>query len=176
MARTNNIDAEKIGNVADQMKADQSKARKTQIIEGHWILGDGGPQFASNIKFESGEITLESDNPTFMGGGGTLPGPMHYCFYGLASCYTGVFAAAATELGIHLDSLAIRVEADLNFARVFGISEEPIMEEVRVILRVASSSTEEKLREAERLALERCPVVYTLRNQIRLVPSIQLSA
>lgn len=176
MPRTNNVDTEKMGSFADQMKADPSKARKTQVIEGQWILGDGGPQFKSNIKFEGGEATFESDNPTFMGGGGTLPGPMHYCFYGLASCYTGVFAAAATELGIRLDSLTIRVEADLNFGRVFGISDEPIMEEVRVILQVASSATEEKLQEAERLALERCPVVYTLRNQIKLVPSLQLTA
>lgn len=175
MPRANNVDAEKMVGFAGQLKADPSKARKTQVIEGEWLLTDGGPQFKSNIKFEGGEVTFESDNPTFMGGGGTLPGPMHYCFYGLAACYTGVFAAAATELGIQLDSLTIRVEADLNFGRVFEISDEPIMEEIRVILQIASSATEQKLQEAERLALERCPVVYTLRNQIKLVPSLEVS-
>lgn len=176
MARTNNIDADRIAGFVEQIKADPSKARKTQVIEGQWVLGDGGTQFKSQIKFEGGETTFDTDSPTFMGGGGTMPGPMHYCFYGLASCYTGVFAAAATELGVQLDSLTIRVEADLNFSRVFGVSGEPIMEEVRVILHVVSSSPEQKIREAEQLALERCPVVYTLRNQVRLVPVLQKGA
>jgi uncharacterized OsmC-like protein len=176
VARINNVDVEKIRSFMEQVNADPSRARKTQVIEGEWVLRDGGPQFRSHVTFESGDATLETDNPTFMGGGGALPGPMHYCFYGLAACYTGVFAAAATELGVRLDSLTARVEADLNFAPVFGVSDEPIMEEVRVILNVVSSSGEAAVREAERLALERCPVVYTLRHQIRLVPSLHISA
>lgn len=175
MARINNIDAEQITGFVEQIKADPSKARKTQVIEGQWVVGDGGPQFRSHVTFEGGEAVFETDNPMFMGGSGTLPGPMHYCFYGLASCYTGVFAAAATELGVRLDSLSTRVEADLNFSRVFGISDKPIMEEVRVILQVVTISGEENVREAEKLALERCPVVYTLRNQIKLVPSLEVS-
>jgi hypothetical protein len=41
------------------------------------------------------------------------------------------------------------------------------MEEVRVMLRVVSDAPEEMIREAEALALRRCPVVFTLRNPIR---------
>ncbi len=37
-----------------------------------------------------------------MGGSGSLPGSMHYCFYGLASCYTDTFATIAAILGIEL--------------------------------------------------------------------------
>jgi len=175
MARTNNTDADRIASFVEQIEADPMRARKTQVIEGQWIFGDGGPQFRSQIRFEGGEAVFEIDNPTFMGGSGTMPGPMHYCFFGLASCYTSVFVAAATGLGVVLDSVTTRVEADMNFSRVFGISDEPIMEEVRVILHVATSSGQEKVREAEELALERCPVVYTLRNQIKLVPSLEIS-
>lgn len=86
MARTNNVDVEKIQQTEDAIKKDPSEARKTQVIEGEWQVEEGTVQYRSTIGFEGGETVFEADNPTFMGGGGNLPGPMHYCFYGLASC------------------------------------------------------------------------------------------
>ena len=103
-----------------------------------------------------------------MGGGGSLPGPMHYCFFGLASCYTGTFATMAAMLGIKLKKLTARVEADVNFSRVFGLNTDPVMEEVRVKLHVESDAPEEKIKQAEELALQRCPVVFTLKNPVNL--------
>jgi len=38
MGRTNNVDAEKIKGFVEQIEADPSKARKTQVIEGQWVL------------------------------------------------------------------------------------------------------------------------------------------
>jgi uncharacterized OsmC-like protein len=174
MARTDNVNLDGMNGFEKQISSDASKARKTQVIEGEWILTEGGPQFKSTIKFEGGQTVFETDNPTFMGGNGTMPGPMHYCFFGLASCYTGVFASQAAALGIELKSLKVRVEADINFSRVFGINEDPIMEEIRVILQVVSDAPEEKIWEAEALAVERCPVVYTLSNKILLLPTLEI--
>lgn len=175
MTLVDNVNLNAMNSFAEQIKKDPSVGKKTQVMEGEWVLAVGGPQFISTIKFEGGQTVFETDNPTFMGGGGSLPGPMHYCFFGLASCYTGVFASNAAALGVHIKSLTIRVEADVNFSRVFGISDQPIMEEIRVILRVVSDAPEEKIREAERLALDRCPVVYTLRNRISLAPSLEIA-
>jgi len=174
MARINNVDIKKVEEFAEQIKSDSSKARKTQVIEGEWLVREGKTQFQGNVKFEGGETTFQVDNPTFMGGGGNLPGPMHYCFFGLASCYTGTFATMAAMLGIELKRVTTRVEADVNFSRVFGINDEPVMEEVRVILNVVSDAPEEKIREAETLALQRCPVVYTLKNPVKLTPKLEI--
>jgi uncharacterized OsmC-like protein len=175
MSRINNVDLQRMDEFTTQVREDPSKSRRTQVIEGEWILDDSGPQFTSTVAFEAGKATFQADNPTFMGGSGSLPGPMHYCFFGLASCYTGVFASMAASLGVELKSLTARVEADVNFSKVFGLGEEPIMEEVRVILKAVSDAPEEKIREAERLALERCPVVFTLRNVIKLTPSLEIA-
>ena len=175
MRRINNVDIDKVRQFGEQLKADPSKARKTQIIEGEWLVQEGGAQFRSAINFEGGQTVFEVDSPTFMGGGGKLPGPMHYCFYGLASCYTATFATMASMLGIELKRLTTRVEADVNFSRVFGISDAPVMEEVRVTLNVVSSAPEEKIREAEGLAIQRCPVVFTLKNPVKLTPYLKIS-
>ncbi|MEW6195584.1 MAG: OsmC family protein [Bacteroidota bacterium] len=175
MAKINNVNLAGVKAFEEQIKKDSSAARKTQGVEGEWVLEEGGAQFISKIKFEGGETEFKVDNPTFMGGSGSLPGPMHYCFYGLASCYTGTFATMAAMLGIKLKKLTTKVEADVNFSKVFGISEEPIMEEVRVKLTVVSDEPEEKIKQAEELALQRCPVVFTLKNPVKLVPALEIS-
>ncbi|HMN50031.1 MAG TPA: OsmC family protein [Ignavibacteriaceae bacterium] len=144
MNKINNVNIEGVKAFEEKIMNDFSLARKTQGVEGEWILEEGNTQFVSKIKFEGGETEFKVDNPTFMGGSCSLPGPMHYCFYGLASCYTGTFATMAAMLGIKLKKLTTKVEADVNFSKVFGISEEPIMEEVRVKLIVVSDAPEEK--------------------------------
>ncbi len=173
MPRINNVNLDGVQAFLEAIKAEPAKARKTQVIEGEWLF-EGNSQFRSVVGFEGGQATIEADNPTFMGGRGTLPGPMQYCFYGFASCYTGVFATMASMLGIELKKLSVRVEADINFEKVFGISDAPIIEEIRVKISVASDAPEEKIREAERLAQERCPAVYTLGNIIPLKPSLEI--
>jgi uncharacterized OsmC-like protein len=175
MPRINNVNVENVQTFGTQIQNDPSISRTTQVIEGEWILEEGKTQFRSKINFEGGETVFEVDNPTFMGGSGNLPGPMHYCFYGLASCYTGTFATMAAMLGIELKKLTARVEADVNFSRVFGLSEDSTMEEVRVTLQVESDAPEEKILEAEKLALERCPVVFTLRNPVKLTPKLEIT-
>ncbi len=175
MSRVNNVDLNKVAEFGNQIKGDANKAKKTQVIEGEWLLIEGGAQFKSTINFEGGQTVFEVDSPTFMGGSGKLPGPMHYCFYGLASCYTATFATMAAMLGIELRKLTTRVEADVNFSRVFGLGDQPVMEEVRVILNVVSDAPEDKIKEAETLAIQRCPVVFTLKNPVRLVSDIRIS-
>lgn len=172
--RINNVDVQKVNAFEEKIKNDPSSAKKTQVIKGEWIATDSEVQFQSSIEFEGGTTLFKVDNPTFMGGGGNFPGPMHYCFFGLASCYTGTFATMASALGIQIKSLFTTVEADINFSRVFGISDAPVMEEVRVVLHVESGAPEEKIKEAEKLALERCPVVFTLKNPVNLKADLDI--
>lgn len=174
MGRMNNVDVASLEKFAKEMEQNPAKAKKTQVIEGEWILEEGGAQFKATISYEGGKTVLQSDQPTNLGGGGTLPGPMHYCFFGLASCYTSTFATMASMMGIKLEKLSCRVEADVNFSKVFGLSEEPIMEGVRVTLQVKSDASEEKLKEVEQLAFQRCPVVFTLTTPVKLKTKMEI--
>jgi len=173
MARFNNVELERLRQTREQFERDPASARRTQVLEGEWVLGNGAPQFRAILQYEHGQSVLEMDNPSFMGGGGTLPGPMHYCFSGLAACYASTFAIVAAELGLELRQLRVRVEADVNFLRTFGLADAPTMEEVRVQLLIDSPASDEQLQHAEELARQRCPVVYTLTHPIRLQTSWQ---
>ncbi|MBP7867405.1 MAG: OsmC family protein [Acidobacteria bacterium] len=173
--KVNNVSVDQVRAFAEAASADPAKAVRRQVVEARWVPEDGPVQFEGVVKFERGEARFQLDNPSFMGGSGQHPGPFQYCFFGLAACYTGIFATFASQAGIVLKSLAIRVEADINFSRVIGLGEQPPMEEVRVTLSVESDADPEKIREVEEAALQRCPVVYTLRNPIRLVPGLEIN-
>ncbi|MBI2288001.1 MAG: OsmC family protein [Chloroflexi bacterium] len=168
MAVLNNVNVGMLEQVAREAEADKSKLKRTQKIEGEWRFEEGAPQFRAEVGFEGGKVVFESDQPKNLGGGGTRPGPLHYCFFGLVACYTATFAAIASQMGIKLNKLSAKLEGNLNFSRVFGLSIEPVMEEIRIALHVKSDTPREKLEEVEKLASERCPAVFALTESVRL--------
>lgn len=174
MAILNNVNAGMLEQIAREAQTDKSKVKRTQKIEGEWLLAEGGPQFRAEVSFEGGKIVMESDQPKNLGGGGTRPGPLHYCFFGLVSCYTATFAAMASMMGIRLQKLTAKLEGNLNFSRIFGLSKEPVMEEIRIALTVESDAPKEKLEEIEKLAYERCPAVFALTEKVKLNTSLEI--
>jgi uncharacterized OsmC-like protein len=174
MTILNNVNAGRLEQVIREAETDKSKVKRTQKVNGEWLLDEGSPQFRAEVNFEGGKIIMESDQPTNLGGGGTRPGPLHYCFFGLASCYTATFAAMASMMGIELKRLTAKLEGDLNFSRVFGLSTEPVMERVRIALQVESDASQEKLEEVEKLTYERCPAVFALTEQVKFKTSLEV--
>ena len=174
MTILNNVNVSALEKVITEAQTDKSKVKRTQKIEGEWRVEEGGPQFQAKVNFEGGKMIMASDQPTNLGGGGTLPGPLHYCFFGLLSCYTSTFAAMASMMGIRLKKLTARLDGDLNFSRVFGLSKEPVMEKISIVLQVSSDASLEKLEEVEKLANERCPAVFALTEQVKLNTTLEV--
>ncbi len=174
MAVVNNVNVGTLEQVVKEAQTDKSKVKRLQRIEGEWLLKEGGPQFRAEVIFEGGKVVMESDQPKNLGGGGTRPGPLHYCFFGLVSCYTATFAAVASQMGIELRKVTARLEGNLNFSRVFGLSKEPVMEEIHIALFVESDAPREKLEEIEKLAYERCPAVFALTEKMKLNTSLEV--
>ena len=174
MTNLNNVNVGKLEQITKEAETDNSKVKRTQKIDGEWLLEEGGPQFKAKVSFEGGKIIMESDQPKNLGGGGTRPGPLHYWFFGLVSCYTTTFATMASQMGIKLQKLTAKVEGDLNFSRVFGLSRDPVIKEIRITLEVESDAPQEKLEEAEKLAYERCPAVFALTEPVKLNTSLEV--
>ncbi len=165
--KLNNVDVDKLKKVEEEIRADLSKAKKVNRIEGDWNSGEGS-QFSATVGFENGKVTLESDQPGFLGGGGTVPGPMVYCLFGSASCYAATFATMAALEGVELKRFRLIAEASVDFSKVLGLSDNPIAEGVKFTLEVESDASAQKLQELEDLATQRCPAVYCLTNPIPL--------
>ena len=165
--KLNNVNLDKAGAFVEEAKKDKSKALKVKRVEGNWNLEDGKVQFVSTLEHANGSTIVEADAPPFMGGSGLKPDPVQYCLFGLAACFAQTFASIAAEDGIELKKLKVTAENKVNLSRALGLSNEPIVEGVKLIVEV-SNSDKDKLKEIGQLAKERCPGVYCLTNPIKL--------
>ena len=170
--RRNNVDLQAMEKTAAEIRSDAAAGRRKTRVEGTWNLTAGEPQFRAEIAVGRQSFVLEADQPPFAGGGGTRVGPIHYALFGLVSCFTATFASVAAAEGIDLQELRAAGEFELNFAKVFGVAEEPVVEEVRLSLTVRSDAPWESLEAALRQAEERCPASFCLKNPIRLAASL----
>src|SRR3989338_2667975 len=165
--KLNNINLDKADAFVEEVKQDKSKAIKIKKVEGSWNFIEGKSQFKSTLEHPNGTTVVEADGPPFIGGSGIKPDPVQYCLFGLAACFAQTFASIAAEKGIKLDKLKVAAENKVNLSKALGLSNEPIVERVKLLIEV-SDVDKDKLKEIEQLAEERCPGVYCLTNPIKL--------
>ncbi len=171
----NNVNTEAMGKFFEQAKADPETAKKKKRVEGEWVFEEGKAQFKATLAFKQGERVVESDFAPFMGGRGLAPDPVQYCLYGLAACYAGTFVSIATMEGVELRELRVAIENKMDLSRALGLSDNPIVEGVEIVLSVSSDAPREKLEEIEAEAKERCPGVYCLTEPIPLSTRVEVS-
>jgi uncharacterized OsmC-like protein len=164
--KINNVNITSAGAFVEQAKADPSVVKKIKRVEGRWCFDEGRPQFSATMPHKTGETTVKADFAPFMGGEGLAPDPIQYCLYGLAACYAGTFVGLAAAAGVVLRSLSVAAENRVDLSRSLGLSDAPVVEQVKLALEVETDADEEQIAELERLARSRCPGVYCLSNPI----------
>ncbi len=170
----NRVNVEKFKTTVENAKKDPSIAQKTIIIEGFWRLNEQtGPQFETRLGTENaGELTLQTDEPTGIGGGGTSYNPVQLCIAGLVACYAATYAKWAAMEGILLKSFKITGTANIDMSAAFGISDVDALKNLQIDLFIESDTDIEKLLEINEIAKARCPGYYCVSHAI--IPKIDL--
>lgn len=71
-------------------------------------------------------------------------------------------------MGIKIQDLKVSAENFTDLSKTLGLTNNPIVEKVKIIATVKSDAKEEQIKELEKMANERCPGVYCLVNPIPL--------
>src|SRR5215467_4990608 len=105
--------------------------------------------------------------PVHVGGQNCAPTPLEFLLSGAVGCYAAVFAFYAAKLGVTYDSFeaVARTDFDARGHMIPG-APKPGFQKVSIAIRVTSDAPAEALREVERLALEGCPGISTLREPV----------
>jgi uncharacterized OsmC-like protein len=168
----NNTDVDKIQNTIDNGKKDRQFLRKSIKMQGEWNLDPKyGYQFKTELTYEKGKQTIEIDSPSFLGGNGSRVGPMGYCIAGITSCFIATFVSVASSKGIIFNKLNVNAECNINFAKTFDITDEPITESINFFIDAKSEDMmidKQKLQELIRMAEERCPAIYSMSHIIKV--------
>jgi uncharacterized OsmC-like protein len=162
----NRVNLEAFDKTVKKAKEDSESALKTLKVEGTWRLGEKGPQFESELKYENGRVILFSDEPSFLGGGGMAVNPIQYCLFGIASCFAATFAKWAAVEGVELEELTITAEANLNMSLSFGVSDDPILDKMTLSVNAKTESSEEDVERIRQITVKRCPAYYCLAEAV----------
>lgn len=169
----NRYNLDKLKERIDKAHDNSSEAHRRVYIEGEWLLkASEGPQFTGAVRTERGMVVVGCDEPTFLGGGGTVPGPMQFFFYGALGCFISTYAQQAALRGIVLRSLKVKATVEMDLSRFLGISPDPIVKRIDWKISVDSDATDQQLEELKMQAEEASPAYYCLTNPAKLEISV----
>ena len=163
-----NVNTQALRKTAAAAEADPAAVKQEVSFDGEWQTSDG-PQFVASIPVPNGEpVRFQADFPPPMGGTGSAPNPLAYCFWGGLACYAMTYAQEAARQGVELRSLRARVEARVDQSRALGVTDNPPVEQIDWQLEVDADADGQRLEAIKQIADDHCPGVFCLRNAIDL--------
>ena len=122
----------------------------------------------TEVDIKTGAHTFKVDEPPALGGGDAAANPVQYALASLGSCQAITYRLWATQLGIELDSLSVRVEGDLDLRGFFGVDDSirPGFTAVRVAVTVTGPESSERYAELAAAVDQHCPVLDLFQNPV----------
>lgn len=112
-----NVATDALSQTIEKATTDPAAVRQHVSLDGEWQTQPGAAQFRATIPVPTGDpVVFEADFPGPMGGTGSAPNPLAYCFWGGLACYAMTYAQEAARRGVELRALRARVEADVMSA------------------------------------------------------------
>jgi uncharacterized OsmC-like protein len=150
--------------IADTRKAITDDAANAQVV----FAAQGTLVGVTEVDIKTGAHTFKVDEPPALGGADAAANPVQYALASLGSCQAITYRLWATQLGIELDSLTVRVEGDLDIRGFFGVDDRvrPGLSAVRVEVSVAGPETADRYAELAAAVDEHCPVLDLFQNPV----------
>ncbi|MFP4151144.1 MAG: OsmC family protein [Candidatus Aenigmatarchaeota archaeon] len=117
------------------------------------------------------------DEPKDFGGNDTGPNPIEYVFTGLAGCLNVTAHQVASERGIEIKELKLKVSGDLDLEGFLDKESDKRagFEEIEVTVDIETDASEDREKEILKEAEERCPVSDNLQHRTGLKLKINRS-
>ena len=176
--RFNRVNTQILNTVFESMRNHPEMAKATFYVKSEW---NGGFSVTSSSKeFHIGgqnierntEYKAQYDFPNQLSGEGRGPTVCEGCMGSLAACLTQTIVAHATFRGIHIDSIDIDVEGDVDLRGFTGISNDvrPGAQQFRVNMNIKSSNaSKEQINELYEIGKRFSPAFDTLTNGTSVV-------
>ena len=177
-SRFNGVNTQILNTVFESMRNRPEMAKVTFSVKSEW---NGGFSVTSSSKgFRIGsqniernsEYKMQYDFPNQLSGEGRGLTVCEYCMGSLAACLTQTIVAHATSRGIHIDSIDIDVEGDVDLRGFTGISNDirPGAQQFRVNMNIKSNSaSKEQIDELREIGKRFSPAFDTLTNGTSVV-------
>jgi uncharacterized OsmC-like protein len=167
------VNAQVLSTVIETIKNKPEMAKVTFQVQTQWQNGDGFKITSTGKNFQIGGQTVErheaytlaSDYPDEMGGMSKGPTVCEMCMASIGSCVSQTIVAYATMIGVHLDSISIKTEGDVDIRGFTGVSEDvrPGAQEFRMDIHLESkTASKEQLEKLYELGNRFSPAIDTM--------------
>ncbi len=153
-----NVNVEALNATIATATEDPATAKQKLSFDGEWQTR-GGPQFQTTIPVPNADpVVFEADFPPPMGGTGSAPNPLAYCFWGGLACYAMTYAQEAAKQDIPLRTLRARAEADVDQSRALGATDNPPVDRIDWTLEVDADASSDSCKPSSRPPTITAPV------------------
>ena len=125
---------------------------------------EGTSESATKLRVSARGFSFVIDEPPSLGGTDEGPNPVEFILAGLAGCINIVVHMVAQERGVEIRGVSVRVEGDLDPARLMAQPTENRagFAGIRLVAEVDSPAERAEIEEILRIAETRCPVADNL--------------
>ena len=176
--RFNRVNTQILNTVFESMRNHPEMAKATFYVKSEWKwwfqcttsskeFHIGGQNIERNTEYKA-----QYDFPNQLSGEGRGPTVCEGCMGSLAACLTQTIVAHATFRGIHIDSIDIDVEGDVDLRGFTGIYNDvrPGAQQFRVNMNIKSSNaSKEQINELYEIGKRFSPAFDTLTNGTSVV-------
>lgn len=119
-------------------------------------MGEG-----TRVDMRAGSFEFGVDEPVSVGGTGTAPNPVQLALASLASCQAITYRYWAEHLGVRLDAVTVKVEADFDTGGFFGFpgAGRPAPSNVRCAVNLEGPESRARYDELVAVVDEHCPLL-----------------
>lgn len=171
--KKNNLDLAVLAGVIERGQSDPSVFTTHKRVEGIWSFAEGAPAYTATMAHGDRATELSVDIAPGFGGGGLAPDPLQYLLTGLGACYAATVVTVASMEGVDLTELSVVAEQDVNVASVYGMGDGPLMEQITVIVKVATDVDDDTLARWQQAARDKCPFAFTVINAVPLTTTVE---
>jgi len=119
-------------------------------------------------------FSIDIDEPSELGGGNAFANPQEHLLAALNACMTVGYVAQCAVRGITIERLEIETEGDIDLRGFLGIDPAvpPGYEDLRYIVRIKGSGSNEEFAEVHRAVMAMSPNFYNVSQRIALEPTL----
>ena len=131
-------------------------ARAVVKLRAEGRMGEG-----TRVDMRTGAFEFGVDEPASVGGTGTAANPVQLALASLGSCQAITYRYWAEHLGLRLDAVTVKVEADFDTGAFFGFpgSTVPSPKNVLCSVTLEGPETQERYDELVAVVDEHCPML-----------------
>ena len=176
----NGIDVDALGNVVEQVTRDNAKGIVAFNVKSAWK-----GQTLSESTVESYSIggqrvprrfAMKIDEPFELLGTNTAPNPQEMLMAALNACMLVGYVAGASVNGIHLDSVEIETDGQLDLRGFLGIDPDVPAgyETIRYTVRIKGDGTPEQFQAIHETVMKTSPNYFNMSRPIKLEATLQV--